>query len=113
MKLAFTEEHEKLRHEIREYISGIMTDELKEELRHDFKGEGGGPIWKDSMRKMGKDGWIGLGWPKEYGGMEKGAMEQYIFFSEVSKAGFPFPFLSTHTGSAAFIDLGFHRVGAV
>lgn len=106
MKLAFSEEHEKLRHELRAYITEIMTEELKEELRHDFKGEGGGPIWKAAMRKMGRDGWIGLGWPKEYGGMEKGAMEQYIFFAEVSKAGFPFPFLTSESVGPALAAFG-------
>ena len=68
MKLAFTEEQEQLRQDIRAYITDLMTDELRAELNQEFKGEGGGPIWKECMRKLGKDGWIGLGWPKEYGG---------------------------------------------
>ncbi len=97
MKLAFTEEQEQLRQDIRAYITDLMTDELRAELNQEFKGEGGGPIWKECMRKLGKDGWIGLGWPKEYGGMEKGPMEQYIFFAEVAKAGFPFPFLTSES----------------
>lgn len=45
-----------------------MSEDLKEELRHDLKGEGAGPPWKAAMRKMGRDGWIGLGWPKRFGG---------------------------------------------
>ncbi len=106
MKLAFSDEHEKLRQDIRAYIGELMTDELKDELSHDFKGEGGGPIWKECMRKMGRDGWIGLGWPKEYGGMEKGAMEQYIFFAEVAKAGFPFPFLTSESVGPALAAFG-------
>ncbi len=106
MKLAFSDEHEKLRQELREYFSDIMTPELKEELRHDFKGEGGGPIWKETMRKLGKDGWIGLGWPKSYGGMEKGPMEQYIFFAECMKAGFPFNFLTSESVGPALAAFG-------
>lgn len=106
MKLAFSEEHEKLRHDIRAYINDLMTEELKAELRHDFKGEGGGPLWKQAMRQLGSDGWIGLGWPKAYGGMEKGAMEQYIFFSEVAKAGFPFPFLTSESVGPALASFG-------
>lgn len=106
MKLAFSEVHEKLRLEIRQYITGLMTEELKKELHQDFKGEGGGPLWKETMRTMGRDGWIGLGWPKEYGGMEKGAMEQYIFFSEVAKAGFPFPFLTSESVGPALASFG-------
>lgn len=97
MRLAFSDEHEKLRQELRDYIAALMTEALKEELRDDFKGEGGGPLWQDTMRKLGKDGWIGLGWPRSYGGQEKGAMEQYLFFSELAKAGFPFPFLTSES----------------
>jgi len=106
MKLAFTPEQEKLRTELRAYFANIMTPELKEELRHDFKGEGGGPIWKQTMRKMGKDGWIGLGWPKIYGGMEKGPMEQYIFFAECIKVGFPFNFLTSESVGPALAQFG-------
>lgn len=106
MKLAFTPEQEKLRTELRAYFANIMTPELKEELRHDFKGEGGGPIWKQTMRQMGKDGWIGLGWPKIYGGMEKGPMEQYIFFAECIKVGFPFNFLTSESVGPALAQFG-------
>lgn len=41
-----------------------MTPALEAELGHDFKHEGGGPLWKAAMRKLGADGWIGLGWKK-------------------------------------------------
>ena len=55
MNLKFTEEQEQLRLEIREYITNLVTDELRAELNHDFKGEGGGPIWKECMRKLGEE----------------------------------------------------------
>jgi len=106
MKLAFSAEHEKLRKDLRAYFKKMMTPELKEELRHDFKGEGGGPLWKQTMRQLGKDGWIGLGWPKAYGGMEKGPMEQYIFFSEILKCGFPFNFLTSESVGPALAQFG-------
>jgi alkylation response protein AidB-like acyl-CoA dehydrogenase len=106
MKLAFTAEQEKLRKDLRAYFAKMMTPELKEELRHDFKGEGGGPIWKQTMRQLGKDGWIGLGWPKTYGGMEKGPMEQYIFFAEILKCGFPFNFLTSESVGPALAQFG-------
>jgi len=106
MKLAFTPEQEQLRKDLRAYFAKMMTPELKEELRHDFKGEGGGPIWKQTMRQLGKDGWIGLGWPKAYGGMEKGPMEQYIFFAEILKCGFPFNFLTSESVGPALAQFG-------
>lgn len=106
MKLAFTDEQEQLRRDIRAYITSMMTDQLRAELHQDFKGEGGGPIWRECMRKLGRDGWIGLGWPKEYGGQAKGPMEQYIFFAEVAKAGFPFPFLTSESVGPALAAYG-------
>ena len=83
MQLSFTPEQEALRQQLRTYFKTLMTPELKAELNQDFKHEGGGPLWKAAMRKLGTDGWIGLGWEKAYGGQEKSAIEQYIFFSEI------------------------------
>ena len=49
------------------------------------------------MEKLGKDGWLGLGWPKEHGGQARPAIEQFIFFDEVQRAGFPIPILTLNT----------------
>lgn len=106
MKLAFTEEQLQLRQQLRDYFAELMTPELKAELNHDFKHEGGGPLWREAMKKLGRDGWIGLGWEKEYGGQEKSAIEQYIFFSEIMKYGFPFPFLTSESVGPALAAFG-------
>jgi len=49
------------------------------------------------MKQMGKDGLLGLSWPKQYGGQERTAVEQFIFADEVQAAGFPLPFLTLST----------------
>ena len=36
---------------------------------------------------MGADGWLGIGWPKEYGGQGRSPIEQFIFFDEAQRAG--------------------------
>jgi hypothetical protein len=46
---------------------------------------------------MGKDGWLGIGWPKEYGGQGRPATDQFIFFNEVQRARAPFPFVTLNT----------------
>ncbi len=97
MRLDFTPEQEALRKELQAYFIEFMTPELKEELSVEFGGEGGGPEWRKAMRKLGGDGWIGIGWPKEYGGHGKSAIEQYIFTEEIMRAGFPYPFLTTES----------------
>ena len=40
---------------------------------------------------MGADGWLGIGWPKEYGGQGRPPIDQFIFFDEVQRAGAPVP----------------------
>lgn len=96
MKIEFTPEQEALRKELRAYFEELMTPELKEELAP-LVGEGGGPLYNQAMAQMGKDGWIGLGWPKELGGKGLTEMEQFIFVEEVMRSGFPFPFLTSES----------------
>ena len=38
---------------------------------------------------MAADGWLGIGWPKEYGGQGREPIEQFIFFDESMRAGRP------------------------
>lgn len=106
MQLSFTPEQEALRQQLRDYFKTLMTPALKAELNQDFKHEGGGPLWRAAMKQLGSDGWIGLGWEKEYGGQAKSPIEQYIFFSEIMKAGFPFPFLTSESVGPALAQFG-------
>jgi len=96
MKVEFTPEQETLRSELRAYFAALMTPELQAECEEDL-GEGGGPLWREALRQMGRDGWIGLGWPKELGGKGLSPIEQFIFVEEVMRAGYPFPFLTTES----------------
>lgn len=40
-------------------------------------------------RKMAKRGWIGMVWPKQYGGHERSAIERYVLLEELLAAGAP------------------------
>ena len=44
------------------------------------------------MERLGADGWLGISWPQAYGGQGAGPIEQFIFFDEVQRSGFPSPF---------------------
>jgi alkylation response protein AidB-like acyl-CoA dehydrogenase len=55
---------------------------------------------------MGRDGWLGIGWPVEVGGRARPAIEQYIFFDEVQRAGFPIPFLTLCTVGPTLMKYG-------
>jgi alkylation response protein AidB-like acyl-CoA dehydrogenase len=72
-----------------------MTDALRAELSVQL--EGGGPEFLKAMRRMGRDGLLGVSWPKQYGGQERAAVDQFIFADEVQAAGFPLPFLTLNT----------------
>jgi hypothetical protein len=110
MKMEFTPEQERLRAELRAYFADLMTPELTRECETGT-GEGGGPLFREAMRKMGRDGWIGLGWPKELGGRGLTPLEQFIFVEEVMRAGFPFPFLTTESVGPMLAEHGndYHR----
>lgn len=96
MKVEFTPAQEELRRELRAYFGELMTPELSAECEQDM-GEGGGPLWREALRKMGRDGWIGVGWSKELGGRGMSPIEQFIFVEEIMRAGYPFPFLTTES----------------
>jgi len=52
---------------------------------------------RDVVRQMGRDGWLGIGWPKEYGGQGRSEIEQFVFFDESMRARAPVPMLTVNT----------------
>jgi alkylation response protein AidB-like acyl-CoA dehydrogenase len=55
---------------------------------------------------MGQDGWLGIGWPKEYGGQGRSAIEQFIFFDESMRSGAPVPMLTINTVGPTIMNFG-------
>jgi alkylation response protein AidB-like acyl-CoA dehydrogenase len=103
MELALTSEQEGLRAELRDYFAAMMTREVEDEMaRHEM----GGPLSRDLARKMGADGWLGIGWPKQYGGQDRSPVEQLIFFDEASRAGAPVPLLTINTVGPTLMRFG-------
>jgi alkylation response protein AidB-like acyl-CoA dehydrogenase len=80
-----------------------MTPEVREKLG--AAGEDS-PLFRPMVRQLGKDGWLGIGWPTEYGGQGRSAIEQYIMFDEVWRAGVPFPFVTVNTIGPAIMRFG-------
>ncbi|MEE8312171.1 MAG: acyl-CoA dehydrogenase family protein [Candidatus Binatia bacterium] len=94
MHIDLNDEQRALRDELRAYFTDLMNPELEQEVT---AGEGGGPLFRKAMKKLGSDGWLGIGWPQEYGGQGRSAIEQYIFAEEAQRSGFPLPFLTINT----------------
>ncbi|PWJ27061.1 hypothetical protein ATK17_3247 [Branchiibius hedensis] len=103
MRLEDTAEQLRLRHELREYFATFMP---ADELRAAGEGGAGGPRFREVTRRLGADGWLGLGWPKEYGGRGLGQRDQFVFFDEVQRAGVPFPFVTVNTIGPTLMKLG-------
>ena len=97
MKIELTKNQQTLKDELKEYFSALLNKELLSEMSDPQFFEGGGPEFKKALKIMGQDGWIGLSWPKEFGGKEFTPIEQYIFVEEIMRTGFPFPFLTTES----------------
>jgi len=103
MFIDYTLEEKKLKAELRAYFEELVTPELLDEITGN---DGGGPLYTRALRRMGADGWLGIGWPLEVGGRARPAIEQYIFFDEVQRAGFPIPFLTLCTVGPTLMKYG-------
>ncbi|MFU8765221.1 MAG: acyl-CoA dehydrogenase family protein [Haliea sp.] len=110
MDIEFSPAQRQLRDEFRSYMRELMTPTLRAELQQPLATEGGGPLWREAMMRMGADGWIGLGWPTEWGGRGYGPIEQYIFIEEVTRAGLPFPYLTTESIGPAIAEFASDEV---
>jgi alkylation response protein AidB-like acyl-CoA dehydrogenase len=99
----YTEAQDALRRELRGYFAALMTDDVRAALDADDEG---GALARDLFRRMGADGWLGLGWPVEFGGRGATALEQFIFFDEVQRAGAPFPFVTVNTVGPTLMRYG-------
>ena len=71
------------RKEVRDWLAKHWTPERRAaHLRKPFKDRG----WDVEFSKlMGRDGWIGVGWPKEFGGQGRSPSEQIAFITEMAQ----------------------------
>jgi 3-oxocholest-4-en-26-oyl-CoA dehydrogenase alpha subunit len=103
MEIGYTAEQEALRRELREYYEGLLTPEVEAALA---ESHGIGPTVRGLVRQMAQDGWLGIGWPKEYGGQGRSAIEQFIFFDESMRSGAPVPMLTINTVGPTIMNFG-------
>ncbi len=93
MFLDLTDEQRKLRDELRAYFGTLISPDEREQMltqRH-------GAVYREVVRRMGRDGWLGVGWPAEYGGLGFGQVEQQIFVNEAALADVPLPAVTLQT----------------
>ncbi|MEU7256944.1 acyl-CoA dehydrogenase family protein [Streptomyces rimosus] len=112
MHLEYTPEQQRLRAELREYFAALVPDEAYTRFRGpDGPPDGDGPtaqkrFYRATIRRLGADGWLGVGWPEEYGGRGMTPMEQFIFFDEAAQAGVPLPLMALNTVGPTLMRYG-------
>jgi 3-oxocholest-4-en-26-oyl-CoA dehydrogenase alpha subunit len=107
MRIAYTPEQERLRRELRDYFGRLMTDEVRAGLADSADGDyGKGDAYRSVVRQLGADGWLALGWPREYGGRGGTMLDQLIFTDEAALARVPVPFLTINTVGPTIMRFG-------
>lgn len=118
MDFALTPEQEAFAREFREYLERHLTAEIREESRRFLnmnrrtdpgtfgRGEYGGPKSKQFVLQLGRDGWLGVGWPREYGGQGRSPMEQHLFFEIIYGERAPFPVLTLNAIGPTIMRFG-------
>ena len=93
MFIDLTPDQRALRDQLRGYFAGLMSPAERAALlteRH-------GTVYRDVVRRMGRDGWLGVGWPVRFGGRGFGQLEQQIFADEAARADVPLPAVTLQT----------------
>ena len=93
MFLDLTDSQRAMQAELRSYFATLISPAEREEMltqRH-------GPVYREVVRRMGRGGWLGVGWPAEFGGRGLGPVEQQIFVNEAALADVPLPSVTLQT----------------
>ena len=98
MELELTAEQRELKDELRDYFVRLV-DEVEGSQQEES-------TYTHYIRRMGEDGWLGLGWPVEYGGQARGPIDQMIFVEESHWAGVPLPLLTLNSVGPTLMALG-------
>ena len=77
-------EAEAFRAEIRAFLAEELAERTPLERAQSWNG-----VDPAFSRKLGEKGWLGLTWPKAYGGHERSALERYVLLEEMLAAGAP------------------------
>ena len=93
MFVDLTPEQRQLQAELRQYFSSLISPEEAEEMKTDRHGA----AYRAVVRRMGRDGRLGVGWPKEFGGLGYGPIEQQIFVNEAARTDVPLPAVTLQT----------------
>lgn len=75
---------ERLRAEVRDFLAQTLGDLPPHERARNWSGYS-----PEFSRALGRRGWIGMTWPRRYGGGERSMLERYVVLEELLAAGAP------------------------
>ncbi len=105
MEFALTPEQEQFAKDFQDYLKSHMPPEVKAEMESKRAMEKS-PAYKECICQMGRDGWLGVGWPKEYGGQGRTPMEQHIFYEIVAYERIMLPLMALNAVGPAVMRFG-------
>jgi alkylation response protein AidB-like acyl-CoA dehydrogenase len=91
-----------LQAELRAYFAGLLTPAERATLVTNRHGE----VYRDVVRRLGRHGWLGVGWPTEYGGRGFGEIEQQIFVNEAARSDVQLPSVTLQTVGPTLQEYG-------
>jgi alkylation response protein AidB-like acyl-CoA dehydrogenase len=87
MDLAFTPEEQRFREEVRAWVAANLPADIAHKVHNALR------LSRDDMQRwakiLGSKGWLGFGWPKQFGGPGWTAIEKHLFEEECALAGAP------------------------
>ncbi len=87
MDLAFTAEEQQFRQDIRAWVRENLPPEISHKVHNALR------LTREDMQRwakiLGKKGWLGYGWPREFGGPGWNAVQRHLFEEECALAGAP------------------------
>ena len=102
MNFGFNEEQELLRSTARKFFDNECASEVVRKLMDGPEG-----MTPDLWKKIAEQGWTGLIFPDEHGGMDLGFVDLVVLMEEMGRAVVPGPFFSTVVlGGLAFLEAG-------
>ncbi|GHG21362.1 acyl-CoA dehydrogenase family protein [Streptomyces zaomyceticus] len=103
MHLEYTPAQNRLRAELRAYFAELVPEDVHTRYADPAAQK---RFYRETVRRLGGDGWLGVGWPTEFGGRGLTPMEQFIFFDEAAQAGVPLPLMALNTVGPTIMRFG-------
>jgi alkylation response protein AidB-like acyl-CoA dehydrogenase len=106
MRIALDPEQVALKEELQDYFGALVTPEVKAGLASATGEFGEAGVYKLVIQQLGTDGWLGIGWPEEWGGQNRSMVDQLVFTDVAADFGVPIPYLTLNTVGPTIMRYG-------